>query len=209
MGCGVPQGSILGPTLFLLYINDIDVGLTESTVHLFADDTVVYSSGETMDSAHSKLQTDLRLLTEWCDSNQLTINAKKTKNMLFGSKKFVTIKKLPKIDISSQEIQFVDHYKYLGVILDQNLNYQKHLKETFRLASHKVYLLSRIRKFITNDAALLIYKTKILPYLDYGDVLYLGSCNKSLSKLQSIQSRALRICISAPPRTSTNNTHNI
>ena len=209
VGCGVPQGSILGPTLFLLYINDIDVGLTESTVHLFADDTVVYSSGETMYSAHPKLQTDLRLLTEWCGSNQLTINAKKTKNMLFGSKKFVRIKELPKIDISSQEIQFVDHYKYLGVILDQNLNYQKHLKETFRLASHKVYLLSRIRKFITNDAALLIYKTKILPYLDYGDVLYLGSCNKSLSKLQSIQNRALRICISAPPRTSTNNTHNI
>ena len=119
------------------------------------------------------------------------------------------IKKLPKIDISSQEIQFVDHYKYLGVILDQNLNYQKHLKETFRLASHKVDLLSRIRKFITNDAALLIYKTKILPYLDYGDVLYLGSCNKALSKLQSIQNRALRICISAPRRTSTNNTHNI
>ena len=77
VGCVVPQGSILGPTLLLLYINGIDVGLTESTVHLFADDTVLYSSRETMDSANLKLQTDLRLLTEWCDRNQLTINAKK------------------------------------------------------------------------------------------------------------------------------------
>ena len=140
----------------------------------------------------------------------LQLTQKNPKNMLFGSKKFVRIKILPKIDISSQEIQFVYHYKYMGVILDQHLNYQKHLKEAFRLVSHKVYLLSRIRKFITKDAALLIYKTKILPYLDYGDVLYLGSCNKSLSKLHSsIQNRALRICISAPPRTSKNNIHNI
>ena len=94
-------------------------------------------------------------------------------------------------------------------MLDRGLNCRGHLKEAFRLASHKVYLLSRIRKFITNDAALLVYKTKILPYLDCGDVLCLGSCNKSLSKLQSILNRALGVCISAPPGTSGSDTGSV
>ena len=66
----------------------------------------------------------------------------------------------------------MDSYKYLGVTLDRNLNFQQYVREVFNLVSHKIYMLSRIRQFINKDVSLLIYKTKILPYLDYGDILH-------------------------------------
>ena len=101
INCGVPQGSVLGPTLFLVYINDIDSELTESSVHLFADDTVLYTCAESVERARLKLQTDLNILAKWCESNQLTINHNNTKNMLLGSKKFTNTKKYQNLYLNS------------------------------------------------------------------------------------------------------------
>ena len=85
-------------------------------------------------------------------------------------------------------------YKYLGVTLDMNLNFNKHLQNCLRIASHKAYLLSKVHSYITTEAALRIYKTMILPVIEYGDILYDNSNMKLLGKLQTLQNRCLRIC---------------
>ena len=92
--CGVPQGSILGPLLFLIYINDITNTITNSNIKLYADDTVIYSSAKTINDAYEILQQDLSSMISWCKLNQLTINVNTTKAVLFGTKIFTSIKTL-------------------------------------------------------------------------------------------------------------------
>ena len=155
--CGVPQGCILGPLLFLAYINDIDSGIDGCDIRLYADDTVIYRDALEIEEAQIKLATDLAKIDIWCTENQLTINKSKTKCMLFGSKKVVNVNLLPTIKIANEQIQYVDSYKYLGVTLDQSLNFNLHVQNTYKISPHKVYLLSRIRPYITKDAALNVY----------------------------------------------------
>ena len=98
-----------------------------------------------------------------------------------------------RICIGNTEIGRVYSYKYLGVTLDATLNYNCHLNNCISLASHKIFLLSKIRKYITFEAAKRIYKTMILPTVEYGDILYDGSNQKLLANLQTLQNRGLRI----------------
>ena len=200
--CGVPQGSILGPLLFLLYINDIDYKLHNCGIKLYADDTVLYVSADRLVDACNKLQSNLEELAQWCTLNRLSINVKKTKCMVFGSRRFTKITNLPFLKLGSDTLHYAHNYKYLGVILDRELNFQLHLKNIYQLASHKVYVLSLLRAYLTQEAALILYKSKILPYFDYGDIFYHGTHNYLAEKLQKLQNRALRICIHAPPRSS-------
>ena len=200
--CGVPQGSILGPLLFLAYINDIGSGIEGCDVRLYADDTVIYAGAPEIEEAQIKLATDLAKIDIWCTENQLTINKSKTKCMLFGRKKFINANPLPIIKIDNEQIQYVDSYKYLGVTLDQGLNFNIHTQNIYKLSSHKVYMLSRIHPYITKDAALKIYKSKICPYMDYGDILYTRTFAPILDKLQKLQFRAIRICLNVLTRTS-------
>ena len=199
--CGVPQGSVLGPLLFLIYINDIGNRIAHNTVRLYADDAVVYTSAESINETHIKLQSDLANIDVWCRRNQLTVNTSKTKCMLFGSKRFLDVRMLPKITLSGNIIQFVENFKYLGVILDNKLNFRLHAQNIYKLASHKIYVLLKIRPYITEKVALRIYKTKILPYIDYGDIFYMSTTNEVLDKLDKLQYRALRICLGTTYRT--------
>ena len=205
--CGVPQGSILGPLLFLIYINDIDGQAKDCKIKIYADDTVAYASSDNPREAFKWVQAELNRLQGWCKKNQLTINISKTKGMLFGTKKMIQNNQLKHFKIGIEELGYVTSYPYLGVKLDNKLTFELHVKETLKLASHKIYLLSKIRKYVTGSQALTIYKSKILPYFDYGDILCIGSHGQSLDKLQRMQNRALRICLRAPPLTPIRTLH--
>ena len=115
------------------------------------------------------------------------------KYVIFGLKS--QIKNLVGIDINidRRPIDRVTSYKYLGVTLDATLNYNNHLNNCLSLASHNIFLLSKIRKYITFEAATRIYKTMILPIVEYVDILYDGSNLYLLNKLQTLQNRGLRI----------------
>ena len=147
------------------------------------------------------VQKDLDRICKWCDRNQLTINISKTKGMIFGNRDVIKKTTLPKFKIKNQELSYVTSYNYLGIKLDYQLNFESHTKESARQVAHKVYILSKIRPFLNIKQAIQIYKTKVLPYFDYGDILYIGTNGKSLDKLQKLQNRALRICLRSPPRT--------
>ena len=190
ISCGIPQGSTVGPLLFIIYMNDISSILKRCKYQLYADDTVIYMSGPVTNTSDS-VNTDLSSFKDWCTQNKLTINVKKNKCVYFGLKSQIRNIINHRICIDNTQINRVNSYKYLGVTLDSTLNYNAHLSNCLSLASHKLFLLSKIWKYIMFKAVNRIYKTMILPIVEYGDILYDGSNQKLLGKLQTLQNRGL------------------
>ena len=206
--CGVPQGSILGPLLFLIYVNDVSANLMHTNVLLYADDTVIFARHTDERTAHLWVSADLNLLCNWCSKNQLTINLAKTKLMLFGTKNMLKHGSKFDIDLTGQRLQYVKQFNYLGMRLEDTLTFELHAAETMRMVAHKLYLLSRIRKYITIGQSIAIYKSKVVPYFDYGDIFLKNISQKTLDKLQKLQNRALRICLAQDGRSNVNDLHN-
>ena len=122
---GVPQGSILGPLLFLLYINDLPQLCNYSKCLMYADDTVLFLSDSNHDTINSKLSSDLQSLHKWLNDNYLTINVTKTKCMYFhSSRKHLSF--TSPIIFSNQNLIMAKTYKYMGVLLDSHLTYREH-----------------------------------------------------------------------------------
>ena len=125
--------------------------------------------------------------------NKLTINCKKTKYCVYGMRSIV--KKSKNVDmilsLNNTVLEKVCSYKYLGFILDDQLNFNKHITETVNIVSHKLYLLSKIRKYLTQHASVLIFKTMILALIEYGSIIYAGTTNKNLDKLDKLFYRGL------------------
>ena len=205
--CGVPQGSILGPLLYLIYVNDIDAKLQNCSVKLYADDTVLYVSAPDAQIACDQLQPDLNIFAQWCKLNQLTINTTKTKAMLFGTRHALKLAPKLTLRLDNKVLDFVDSYTYLGACLDGLLDFEKHAKNTLKLVAHKIKIFSKIRAYVNKAQALTIYKAKILPYFYYADLLYIGSYQRTLTKLQKQQNRALRICLCRGYRVKENALH--
>ena len=200
---GVPQGSILGPLLFLVFINDIDKTL-QSNVSLYADDAVIYSSHKSSVIAATNIQADIERLITWTTLNHLTINIKKTKAMFFGTQP--ALKKVnpnTTFTMGNEELEIVQNFKYLGIILDGELKYDLYLKDVKQKVGYKIVQLARIKKYMNTKQSIYVYKSKVLPFFDYGDILYEGSAQTLTNKLQRLQNRALKICLQLPPRSST------
>ena len=193
--CGVPQGSVLGPLLFLIYVNDMQNILLRSKHYLYADDTVIFISGTNTADVVNKLQIDLNRYDKWCKGNKLTINTKKSNFVVYGTKSKVSKIHNINLEMNGDKLIRVPYYKYLGVFLDTGLSFNKHLDVSRKLICHKLYLLSKIRKHINEYTAIRIFQSMIAPLIDYGDIVYAGTNNKNLDKLQSLQNRGLRICI--------------
>ena len=196
--CGVPQGSILGPLLFLVYINDLSTIIKHSKVLLYADDTVLYRQIDRAKKAAdtTKLQSDLNHLSNWCRVNKLTINTSKTKAMYFPS--ISNYHTQPTLKLNGMELQPVKSYKYLGVEVDSELSSKAQLANTYKKATNKLYLLRCIRPYLTIKAALDICKTTLLPTIDYGNIFLTACTIKELEKLQVVQNNAIRCCLNIP-----------
>ena len=205
--CGVPQGSILGPMLYLIYVNDVSSILKHCSMKLYADDTVIYASADSPYDALKLVQNELDEFTVWCHENKLSINTGKTKAMLFGSRNIVKNTQLPNLLLNKDRVHFVDEFTYLGAHLDSLLDFESQAKATLKIVSHKIKILSRIRGYMSNDQAITIYKTKVLPYFDYVDILCIGTYQRSLKKLQKQQNRALHFCLYKDKHSNTNQLH--
>ena len=141
---GVPQGSILGPLLFILYLNDIDDHLTHAEILKYADDTVLFLSGQTTSEIEVQLTEEMIGVGDWLKENDLIINLNKgkTETMVFGSSRNVRNKSL-EVYFNAKVINYTTGYKYLGVLLDQAVNLNEHFDTVFKKALGRLRLLKR------------------------------------------------------------------
>ena len=198
--CGVAQGSVLGPLLFLLYVNDVDDLGLGCRIKLYADDTVLYIHGNT-EIMERQMQQHLNQFILWCTKNKLCINASKTKVMFFSTKK--KHKMTFDINIQGTKLINVASYKYLGITLDHMLNYDNYMRLIIKNVSYRAYKLNWFCKCLSTDAMLVLYKSFTLPILDYGDILYMNCSMALRQKIQRLQNKCLKYCLNLNMRTPT------
>ena len=204
---GVPQGSILGPLFFLIYVNDVitSFGKDDPRIILYADDTVIYCSDICLKSLQSKLTQGLEKLSNWCNLNKLTINFSKTKYEIFRPKNYNNIT-FPdfRISIGETVLDEVTNYNYLGVHIDAKLRFNIFLKEKCNKINLRLRQLGNLRKYITCDVANVIYKQTIIPLFDYADFLIESGPNMYIDRLNSLHSKAMQIIDCNKHRNATN-----
>ena len=148
---GVPQGSVLGPLLFSLYINNLPHYCHDVEVQLYADDTVLYTHAKSAQQAATKLTNALVGVAEWLDQSCLTLNVSKTKGMFFAKTKL----NIPDVNIciKGEQIETVTEFKYLGVLLDSNLRLKKNIKKMTKTIKYNLSNFRQIRSCLSTEAA--------------------------------------------------------
>ena len=204
---GVPQGSVLGPLFYIIYANDIPQITNNCEIALYADDTVLYTANTNFQTSVIKLQKDMDALSTWCRINGIKANTDKTKVMVFGSNN--CIKKIPtfEINVNGTPLSKVTSYKYLGITLDEHLNYNLHLNKTIGSVSGKLKQFRRMRGFLNTKAAVMVYKSMLLPILEYGDIFFCAASVANKKRLQTLQNKALRCALGRGLETSTEQLH--
>ena len=193
---GIPQGSCLGPTLFIFYINDVFKEIDNVKIMMFADDCVLYSKGHSWVDIHYDLQKSLDTYISWGNEHNLSLNAKKTKAMIVcNPARRDNLNDPAPFNAGNNTISFINNFCYLGCIIDSELTMLPALKSVHRKVEQKIYMLGKLRFLVDKKSAVLIYKQTILPYLDYIGFVLL-SCNIGDRKsLQTLQNNALRLCL--------------
>ena len=199
--CGVPQGSILGPLLFLIYINDLYNVCLESVPILFADDTNLFYSGSNIETLVRSINDELSNISTWLKTNKLSLNVKKTHYMIFHRKKAV----MPnlKIQIDNQDIDQVYKTKFLGVVIDWKLTWKDHIALVTGKLSKSIGMISKARRYLNWKSLLTLYYSFIYPYLTYCNHVWGSTYVTNLEKIFVLQKKALRIMCSKPKRSST------
>ena len=197
---GVPQGSILGPLLFLLYINDITFISNSASTDLYADDTTIYEAGCDIEKLQNHLQLHLNSINEWCILNNMALHPTKTKCMLIGTKCKVRAAHQLKLKIDDLFIENVTCQKVLGVYIDNTLSWNIQLSKVCAKLNSKISLLKRISYYLSLDMKQLFYNAYILPTFDYCCTVWGGSIH-SQNTIYKAQKRVARIILNKPPRT--------
>lgn len=187
---GVPQGSVLGALLFILYINDLPSQLMNAFVNLFADDTLVYIHGSELDVLREQMNAELDKINHWLRLNKLKLNVNKTKVMVIGHSSSATA--INSILMDGEELEMVNSFKYLGVLIDHKLKFGDNVDNVCKKVAKKVGVLTRLARNLTIGARITIYKSIIAPHFDYCSTLLFVSQESAFDRLQKLQNRAMR-----------------
>ena len=180
---GVPQGSVLGPFLFLLYINDLQKVVKDSQIVMFADDTTIVKSGKHTDR---ELNEDLHRITDWFTASKLTVNIGKCEAISFGNG-------LPeKITILNEELCYKSSCKYLGLHLDGSLKFREHINYVVKKLNKFCGLIYRVRDLYPRKCLLMFYNSFARSIISYGILVYGSAAKTNLKKIENAQRRIIR-----------------
>ena len=188
MTCGVPQSSILGPTLFSLYVNDLPK-FTESCVKLFADDKIMIMSDNSLDKLNNTGNNEAMIIDKWLTTNKLTQNISKTSFKLFSPEKMSADKF--SLTIRGERINRTPAAKYLGLLTDEKLTLNVHVEHVCKKLSKICGIFCYLRHYICQKTVLVLYYSLVNSHVLYG-ILVWGSTNHStLQPLQVLQNKII------------------
>ena len=193
---GVPQGVILSPLLFCIYLNDLPSSPKVCKLESYVDDSKVFLSFPISDlnSAIGKLEQDLRNVAQWCCANNLLINPSKTKLLFIGTRQLMArLPELPQVSFLGSTLHPVTSAKDLGVILDPNLSYDQHITHVVSSCFSKLYQINRVRGSFDEDTLKLLITSLVFGKMLYCSTVWSNTSSGNINKLQSIQNFASKI----------------
>ena len=191
---GVPQGSVLGPLCFIIYINDLPLHLDKHTHNdLFADDASLDTTHTNIQTIQNNLQDSINKASTWCDNNSMVIHPDKTKCMIITTrqKEQITHPSL-NLKLGTNSIEQVQSHKMLGLIIDSHLTWNDHNEELIKRISKKIYLLTKLKKYLSTKYLKLYFNAHILSHLNYASTIHDGSSQDTFNNINAIHRKAVR-----------------
>ena len=205
LSCGVPQGSVLGPILFLIYTSTIVFLLDAHGVsyHFYADDSQLYICIDNIEHAKVKVIQLLMDIRKWMCERKLKLNDRKTEIMLVkGNMRSGQTEEFGNLDLGDFQLTPVPFAKNLGVLFDSALNFKNRVNSLVRTCNFHIRNLYAVRKFMHRENIMSLVHSLILSRVDYCNSLFVGLPNVTLKKVQSVMNRAARLICQLPPRVS-------
>lgn len=191
ISAGVPQGSILGPLLFILYINDLVLTDSKPTFVIYADDASLFFTGSSTQSLVPLINNVLVKVKVWSEANSLLINTKKTKAILFNSRQFLTQPDMC-IYIGNSQVQFVDTVKILGVFFNKTMSWDTEIQFILSNLAKCTGILAKFRYFLPEHIKLIIYNSLFVSHLNYCFLVWGTTTKTNINKIYMLQKKAVR-----------------
>ena len=208
INCGVQQGSVLGPFFFILYINDIINAADANNIRLYADDTWIFLHNRNINNLVGHTRTYLRKLFKWFTCNKLTVNGTKSYFTVFHTKNKDVPEELQGIEIDDIEIQRSYSVKYIGLLIDEKLNWDVHIDSLIKSLVKYFGIFNHIKDYVSTHLARQMYYAFVYSRINYGVEVYSSCSNKLMDKAQVDQNKLLKLLLRCHPRSSTNELHN-
>ena len=210
--CGVPQGSILGPILFGIFINDLPFNITNNTVScdMFADDNSLHTSAKDIPTVQNALQESLNDVSHWCQNNQMVLHPKKTKSMTITTRQKRQRNNFKmSLYLENTPIEQVSEHRVLGVTIDEEFRWHKHINNVCKTVSRNLFLLSQLKHYVESDARKLFFDAHVLSHINYSSVIWRGASEICMKKLNSLHRRAIKLVSSEKDSTTEEKMHNL
>ena len=208
INCGVPQGSVLGPLLFLIYINDIANCSKIGKIRIFADDTSAFVEGHEVNDVISKSELLMNDLNNWFKANKLTLSTNKSCFILFRSAQSRINQIASVLHFGENNINRQTSVKYLGVTLDEHLNWNEHVQEVCNSLKRCFSTFYNVKNYINLDQARTIYYSLVYSKIKYALAIYGTTSKENILLIQRLQNKLLKVLTKKNYRYSTNKLHN-